>query len=31
VGKGEYLFDFRTIRRDQVPIIASALFSAFQQ
>lgn len=31
VEKGEYLLDFRTLRRDEIPIISSALLSAFQQ
>jgi len=30
VERGEYLLDFRTIRRDEIPIVASALLSAFQ-
>jgi L-seryl-tRNA(Ser) seleniumtransferase len=30
VEKGEYLLDFRTIRRDEIPIIAAALLAAFQ-
>ncbi len=30
VEKGEYLLDFRTLRRDEIPIIAAALISAFQ-
>ncbi len=30
VEKGEYVLDFRTIRRDEIPIIASALLAAFQ-
>jgi L-seryl-tRNA(Ser) seleniumtransferase len=30
VEKGEYLLDFRTIRHDEIPIIAAALLSAFQ-
>jgi L-seryl-tRNA(Ser) seleniumtransferase len=29
VERGEYVLDFRTIRRDEIPIIASALLSAF--
>ena len=31
VEKGEYLLDFRTLRRDEIPVIASALLAAFQQ
>ena len=31
VEKGEYVLDFRTLRRDEIPIIAAALLSAFQQ
>ena len=31
VEKGEYVLDFRTIRRDEIPIIAAALLSAFQR
>jgi L-seryl-tRNA(Ser) seleniumtransferase len=31
VEKGEYVLDFRTLRRDEIPTIASALVSAFQQ
>jgi L-seryl-tRNA(Ser) seleniumtransferase len=31
VEKGEYLLDFRTLRRDEIPAIAAALLSAFQQ
>ena len=31
VERGEYVLDFRTIRRDEVPIIAAALLSTFQQ
>jgi L-seryl-tRNA(Ser) seleniumtransferase len=31
VERGEYLLDFRTIRRDEIPVIASALLSAFQR
>jgi L-seryl-tRNA(Ser) seleniumtransferase len=30
VERGEYLLDFRTIRRDEIPIIAAALISAFR-
>ena len=30
VEKGEYVLDFRTLRRDEIPIIASALLSALQ-
>jgi L-seryl-tRNA(Ser) seleniumtransferase len=30
VEKGEYLLDFRTLRRDEIPIIVSALLYAFQ-
>jgi hypothetical protein len=30
VEKGEYLLDFRTLRRDEIPIIADALLSVFQ-
>jgi L-seryl-tRNA(Ser) seleniumtransferase len=30
VEKGEYLLDFRTLRRDEIPTIAVALLSAFQ-
>jgi L-seryl-tRNA(Ser) seleniumtransferase len=30
VEKGEYVLDFRTIRRDEIPIIAAALLAAFQ-
>jgi L-seryl-tRNA(Ser) seleniumtransferase len=30
VEKGEYVLDFRTLRRDEIPSIASALLSAFQ-
>ena len=30
VEKGEYLLDFRTLRRDEIPIIAAALLSVFQ-
>ncbi len=30
VEKGEYLLDFRTIRRDEIPIIVAALLAAFQ-
>jgi L-seryl-tRNA(Ser) seleniumtransferase len=30
VEKGEYLLDFRTLRRDEIPLVASALLSAFQ-
>jgi len=30
VEKGEYLLDFRTIRRDEIPVIAYALLSTFQ-
>ena len=30
VEHGEYLLDFRTLRRDEIPIIASALLAAFQ-
>ena len=30
VEKGEYVLDFRTLRRDEIPIIAAALLSAFQ-
>jgi len=30
VEKGEYLLDFRTLRQDEIPIIAAALQSAFQ-
>ncbi len=29
VEHGEYLLDFRTLRRDEIPIIAAALLSAF--
>jgi hypothetical protein len=28
VERGEYVFDFRTIRRDEIPVIAAALLSA---
>jgi L-seryl-tRNA(Ser) seleniumtransferase len=31
VEHGEYLLDFRTLRRDEIPIIAAALLVAFQQ
>ena len=31
VEKGEYVLDFRTIHRDEIPIIAAALLSAFQR
>jgi L-seryl-tRNA(Ser) seleniumtransferase len=31
VERGEYVLDFRTLRRDEIPIIAAALLSAFQQ
>jgi len=31
VERGEYVLDFRTIRRDEIPIIAAALLSAFRQ
>jgi len=31
VEKGEYLLDFRTLRRDEIPIIATALLAAFQR
>jgi L-seryl-tRNA(Ser) seleniumtransferase len=31
VEKGEYVLDFRTLRRDEIPIIAAALLSAFQR
>jgi hypothetical protein len=31
VEKGEYLLGFRTLRRDEIPIIASALIAAFQK
>jgi seryl-tRNA(Sec) selenium transferase len=31
VEKGEYLLDFRTLRRDEIPIIVTALLSAFQR
>ena len=30
VEKGEYVLDFRTIRRDEIPIISVALLAAFQ-
>jgi L-seryl-tRNA(Ser) seleniumtransferase len=30
VEKGEYVLDFRTLRRDEIPIIASALLAVFQ-
>jgi hypothetical protein len=30
VEKGEYVLDFRTLRRDEIPIIASALLAAFR-
>jgi L-seryl-tRNA(Ser) seleniumtransferase len=30
VEKGEYVLDFRTIRRDEIPIIAAALLAAFR-
>jgi L-seryl-tRNA(Ser) seleniumtransferase len=30
VEKGEYVLDFRTLRRDEIPIIAAALLAAFQ-
>jgi len=30
VEKGEYLLDFRTLRSDEIPIIASALLAAFR-
>ena len=30
VERGEYLLDFRTLRRDEIPIIAAALLAAFQ-
>ena len=30
VEKGEYLLDFRTIRRDEIPIMVAALLAAFQ-
>ncbi len=29
VERGEYVLDFRTIRRDEIPIIAQALLAAF--
>jgi hypothetical protein len=31
VERGEYLLGFRTLRRDEIPIIASALIAAFQE
>ncbi|MCX6842494.1 MAG: L-seryl-tRNA(Sec) selenium transferase [candidate division WOR-3 bacterium] len=31
VERGEYVLDFRTIRRDEIPIIAAALLSVFHQ
>jgi L-seryl-tRNA(Ser) seleniumtransferase len=31
VERGEYLLDFRTLRHDEIPVIAAALLSAFQQ
>jgi L-seryl-tRNA(Ser) seleniumtransferase len=30
VEKGEYVLDFRTLRRDEIPAIAAALLAAFQ-
>jgi hypothetical protein len=30
VERGQYVLDFRTIRRDEIPLIARALLSAFQ-
>jgi L-seryl-tRNA(Ser) seleniumtransferase len=30
VEKGEYVLDFRTLRRDEIPVIAAALLAAFQ-
>jgi hypothetical protein len=30
VERGEYVLDFRTLRADEVPIVAAALLAAFQ-